>query len=57
MLQKELEWKIRSIIEKITEVLSDPDTPDYIKEILDDVKDMAQSILQAVDKGNIKIKE
>jgi hypothetical protein len=55
MKQKELEWKIRAIIEKIDEVLIDPDTPDYIKETLDDVKEMAQSIFQAVDKGTVKI--
>ena len=55
MNQKELEWKIRSIIEKINEVLNDPDTPDYIKETLDDVKEMSQSIFQEVKKGIIKI--
>ena len=55
MKQSELEWKIRAIIEKINEVLSDPDTPDYIKETLDDVKEMAQSIFQAVEKGAVKI--
>lgn len=56
MKQNELEWKIRAIIEKINEVLNDPDTPDYIKETLEDVKEMAQSIFQAVDQGSVSIK-
>lgn len=54
MQQKELEWKIRTIIEKTNQILNDPDTPDHIKEILDDVKEMATSIFQAVDEGKVK---
>ena len=57
MIQKELAWKVRVIIEKVDEILSDPDTPLYIKETLDDIKEMAQSIQHQLDSGHIKISE
>ncbi len=57
MIQKELAWKVRVIIEKVDEILSDPTTPLYIKEMLDDIKEMAQSIQQQLDSGHIKISE
>ena len=55
MIQKELAWKVRAIIEKVDEILSDPTTPLYIKETLDDIKEMAQSIQHQLDSGHIKI--
>jgi hypothetical protein len=54
MLQKEFEWKIRFIIEKTSEVLDVPELPDYLRETLDDIKEMAQSIQNEVNSGNIK---
>ena len=57
MIQKELTWKIRTIIERVDEILTDPETPLYIKETLDDIKDMAQSIQAQLDSGHIKISE
>lgn len=57
MLQKEFEWKIRFIIEKTSEVLAVPELPDYLRETLDDIKEMAQSIQNEVNSGNIKFPE
>lgn len=57
MIQKELAWKIRTIIERVDEILTDPETPLYIKETLDDIKEMAQSIQNQLDSGHIKISE
>ena len=57
MLQKEFEWKIRLIIEKASEVLNVPELPDYLKETLDDIKDMAQSIQNEITEGKIRVKE
>ena len=57
MIQKELAWKIRTIIERVDEILTDPETPLYIKETLDDIKEMAQSIQIQLDSGHIKISE
>jgi hypothetical protein len=57
MIQKELAWKIRTIIERVDEILTDPETPLYIKETLDDIKEMAQSIQTQLDSGHIKISE
>jgi transcription initiation factor IIE alpha subunit len=55
MEAKEFEWKIRSIIERSDEVLEDPDTPEYIKEIMDDIREIAQSIQHELEKGKINI--
>lgn len=57
MIQKELAWKIRTIIERVDEILTDPETPLYIKETLDDIKEMAKSIQTQLDSGHIKISE
>jgi hypothetical protein len=57
MIQKELTWKVRAIVEKVDEILSDPETPLYIKEMLDDIREMAHSIQSQLDSGQIKIQE
>lgn len=57
MLQKEFEWKIRLIIEKISEVLDVPELPDYLRETLDDIKEMTQSIQKEINNGKVKISE
>lgn len=57
MQEKEFEWKIRSIVERSNEVLDDPDTPEHIKEILDDIREIAQSIQNEFGRGKIKILE
>jgi len=57
MLQKEFEWKIRLIVEKSSETLDVPELPDYLKETLDDIKEMAQSIQNEINNGKIKVFE
>ena len=57
MLRKEFEWKIRFIIEKTSQVLDVPELPDYLRETLDDIKEMAQSIQNEVYNGKIKFVE
>jgi hypothetical protein len=53
MLQKELEWKIRAIVERIDEILNDPDTPFHIKEMVEDIKEMASAIQEGVERNSI----
>lgn len=57
MEKKEFEWKIRSVIERCDEVLADPDTPEHIKEILDDIRGMARSIQQEFKPGKTSLSE
>lgn len=56
MLQKELEWKVRAIVERIDDIMNDPDTPFHIKEMMDDIKDMASAIKDGVEGKSIKAK-
>lgn len=57
MLQKEFEWKIRLIIEKTSDVLDVPELPDYLRETLDDIKEIAQTIQNETQNGKIRVIE
>ena len=54
MLQKELEWKVRAIVERMDDIMNDPDTPFHIKEMMDDIKEMAVAIKDGVDDKSIQ---
>jgi len=57
MLQKELEWKSRMIVERLDEILNDPDTPFHIKETMEDIREMAMAIHDGIENHSIVAKQ